>query len=485
MDEHSTLTAEVRASLAPIVQAYVASLERQILLVRDQVATLGAALTKVQGELADAQARLHQNSGNSSRPPSSDPPGPRPYLKRKPSGRKRGGQKGHPGHARIHLAADQIASQVDHRPVQCPGCTFPLHATLPSEGGPICVQIWEIPPLTAEVVEHRSYRVRCPRCGVLVPAADLPAGAFGPRLTAMGSLLHGRFRLSMRETAEAFADLFGVPLGPGSVSTLCQEVAAALDGPYEGVRARVEAEIHANVDETGWKQAGERRWLWAAVTALCTLFVVAKNRSAAVLATVLGETFDGVVGSDRYKAYLSVPLERRQICWAHLKRNLVAFAERGGEIGDWGTEAVDVVEKVFAAWYRDKEGGGDRAQLQAEIAPLRAQMQKLWERGTTLPSWMVRALCNDVGKMEPALWTFATVEGVEPTNNAAERALRPAVLWRKGCFGADSAEGNTFVAKVLTVAATCRQQKKPLLTYLTDALIAYRDGQLAPPLLPV
>jgi len=250
------------------------------------------------------------------------------------------------------------------------------------------------------------------------------------------------------------------------------------------VRAQVEAETHAKVDETGWKQAGERRWLWAAVTALCTLFVVAKNRSAAVLVTLLGETFDGVVSSDRFKAYLSIPIERRQICWAHLKRNLVVFAERGGEIGDWGTEAVGVVEKVFAAWYRYRDRGGDRAQLQAEMAVLRAQMQTLWERGMTLPSWMVRALCNDVRKLEPALWTFVTVVGVEPTNNAAERALRPAVLWRKGCFGADSPAGNTFVAQILTASTTCRQQKRHLLAYLTSAVIAYRDGQSAPSLLP-
>jgi transposase len=273
-----------------------------------------------------------------------------------------------------------------------------------------------------------------------------------------------------------------VPLGPGSVSTLCQEVNAALDEPYADVRARVEAEAHANVDETGWKQAGERRLLWVAVTAQCTLCVVARNRSAAALLAMLGEAFEGVVRSDRYKAYLSIPIERRQVCSAHLKRNLAAFAERGGGIGDWGTEAVGIVEKVFAAWYRYKDGGGDRARLQAEMGSLRTQMQGLWERGTTLPSWMVRAFCNDVRKLEPALWTFATAKGVEPTNNAAERALRPAVLWRKGCFGADSAVGNAFVAKILTVIATYRQQQRHLLGYLTEAIRAQRAGRLPPPL---
>ncbi len=440
MDEHPTLSAEVRAALPAVVVAYLAYQERQIALLRERVGSLEGELAQLRLAFAKVQARTKLHSGNSSRPSSSDPPGAPPRPKRKPSGRKRGGQKGHPGHARIQLGADQITAQAEHRPVQYPGCTLPLDATLPTEGEPICVQVWEIPPITAEVTEHRGYRVRCPHCAALAPPPDLPEGAFGPRLTAMGSLLHGRFRLSMRDTTEVFADLFGVPLGPGSVSTLCQEVPTALDEPYEQVRAHVETETHANVDETGWKQAGERRWLWVAVTALCTHFLVAKNRSAAVLVSLLGETFDGVVGSDRYKAYLSIPIERRQVCWAHLKRNLVAFAERGGEIGDWGTEAVGVVEKVFAAWYRYKDGESNRAQLQEEVAGL--------------------------------------------TSNAAERALRPAVLWRKGCFGADSGAGNTFVAKILTASATCRQQERQLLTYLTNAVIAYRGGRQAPSLLP-
>jgi len=470
MSEVPVLPAEVRSALPPVAQAYLAYLEAQLM--------------EQAQRLADLEAGLHQHSGNSSRPPSSDPPSAPPRPKHVPSGRQRGGQQGHAGHTRLQLTEENLSAVVEHRPVQCPSCSLPLCRDLPTEGEPNRVQVWEIPPIAPQVTEHRGYRVRCPHCAVLVPAPDLPEGVFGPRVTAIGSVLHGRFRLSMRETTEVLGDLFGVPLGAGSVSTLCQEVNAALSEPYEEVRAQVEVETHANVDETGWKQAGEKRWLWVAVTALCTFFVVAKKRSAAVLLSVLGEAFDGVVSSDRYKAYLSIPIERRQICWAHLKRNLLAFAERGGAIGDWGNEAVLLVEKVFTAWYRFKEGGGDRAQLRHEMASLRTDLQVLWESGGKLPSWTVRGFCHDVGKLEPALWTFVTIEGVEPTNNAAERSLRPAVLWRKGCFGADSADGNAFVAKILTASATCRQQKRHLLTYLTHAVVAYRHGQTAPSLLP-
>jgi transposase len=485
MDEQPRLPMEVRAAAAPAIQAYLAFQDSQIILLQEQIVSLQGDLGKLRLQLADALARAHQHSGNSSRPPSSDPPSAPARPKKAPSGRKRGGQKGHLGHTRLQLSAENLSGVVEHRAVQCPSCSLPLSLELPTEGEPERVQVWEIPPITPQVTEHRGYRVRCPHCAVLVPAPDLPDGAFGPRLTAIGSVLHGRFRLSMRETTEVLGDLFGVPLGVGSVATLCQDVSAALSEPYAAVRAQVEAETHANVDETGWQQAGDKRWLWVAVTALCSLFVVAKHRSAAVLLSLLGEGFDGVVSSDRFKAYLSIPVERRQICWAHLKRNLLAFAERGGPVGDWGKEAVGIVEKVFAAWYRYKDGGGDRAALQGEITPLRQDLQEVWARGAKLPSWMVRGFCADVGKLEPALWTFVRVEGVEPTNNAAERSLRPAVLWRKGCFGADSTNGNAFVAKILTASATCRQQNRHLLTYLTDAVAAYRDGQPAPSLLPV
>lgn len=484
MDEHLTLSPEVRAALPASVAAYLAFQDHQIAVLQERVGSLEGELAKLRLDLVEAQVRSKQHSGNSSRPPSSDPPDTPARRKPQPSGRKRGGQKGHAGHARLQLAPEQITATVTHRPTQCPSCTLPLESALPSEGEPVCVQVWEVPPIVPEVIEHRGERVRCPHCATLVPAPNLPLSAFGPRLTAIGSVLHGRFRLSMRETTDVLADLFGVPLGSGSVSSLCQEVNAALTEPYEAVRAHVEVATQVNVDETGWKQAGEKRWLWVAVTAICTFFMVATNRSAAVLLIMLGDAFDGVVTSDRYKAYLRIPLARRQICWAHLKRNLLGFAERNGPVGDWGKEAVGVVEKVFTAWYRFKGGTTDRAGLQAEMAPLRTHLQTLWASGEKLPSWMVRGFCHELAKLEPALWTFVTLDGVEPTNNAAERSLRPAVLWRKGCFGADSSAGNTFVAKILTARATCRQQQRHLLTYLTDAVIAYRDGLPAPSLLP-
>jgi len=386
MDEQPTLPAGVRASLPPVVQAYLAHQDSQIALLREQIVTLQTQLNKFQLQLADAQVRKPPHSGNSSCPPSSDPPDASPRPKRPPTGRNRGGQLGHPGHQRIQLREEDLTAIVSHRPQQCPACSLPLAADLPVEGDPQRIRVWEIPPIHPEVTEHRRYAVRCPHCDVLVPAPDLPASAFGARLTAMGALLHGRYRLSVRETAGVFDDLLGVPMGIGSVSGLCREVSAAVAEPYEAVHEAVQQQDSVNVDETGWKQAGKRRWLWVAVTRLGTLFLVAQSRAAHVLTTLLGENDPGIVGSDRYRAYLSIPTEQRQICWAHLKRNLAAFAEHGGIVGDWGKEGIGFVAKIFAAWHCFKDGESDRSGLQTEISTIRKEFRTFLERGGEVPS---------------------------------------------------------------------------------------------------
>jgi transposase len=389
MNEVPVLPADVRCTLPRVAQVYLAYLE--------------AELTQQGQRLADLEARLNQHSGNSSRSPSTDPPAAPPRPKQPASGRKRGGQKGHAGHTRFQLSADAITQIVTHRPLQCPSGTLPLDAALPTEGDPICQQVWEIPAVVAHVTEHRGYGVRGPHCAVLVSAPDLPDGAFGPRLTAPGSVLHGRFRLSMRETAGVLDDLFGVPIGVGSVPTLCQETSSALDDACLAAAEQVKSAAHVNVDETGWKQAGARRWLWTAVAAHCTRFLVATRRNAAVLPTLLGDTFAGLVSSDRYGVYRQIPIERRQVCLAHLKRNVTAFAERGGTVGEWGKDVSTTFDNVFAAWHDFTDAGRDRARLIETIAPLRDKIHTLLDHEKRHFSWQAQSFCSDVSTLEPAL----------------------------------------------------------------------------------
>ena len=441
---------------------------------------------RLQARVADLEARLTQHSGNSSRPPSTDPPSAPPRPKRAPTGRPRGGQPGHPGHQRDLLPPGQVDEFIIHHPPACPHCQTVLPHDLPATEV-LRQQVWELPPVQPHVTEHQFPTVCCPHCRSPVRAPrppEVPPGAFGPRVAALVSLLHGRYRLSERETVALLADLCGLAVSLGSVAALCQSVSTALAPVYAEVQATLERQPIANVDETSWKEAGARRWLWVAVTAVCTLFRVAQHRSAAALQALLGDDYDGLVGSDRYCAYNSLPVERRQLCWAHLKRNWQAFRERDGPVGVWGEAASKQIDQLFAVWYRFREGELDRAGLQAAMAPVEGELRALVECGRDeLPWEKARGFCRDLLLVWPALWTFVTVAGVEPTNNAAERALRPAVLWRKGCFGTQSELGSAFVARILTVTATCRQHERQVLTFLTEAVSAYCAGLPAPALI--
>jgi transposase len=484
--ETPTLPDELRATLDPAVQAYITFLELQAASLQSQMSALQAEVAALRTQLAAAQARARQNSGNSSRPPSADPPDAPPRPRRNPTGRPRGAQAGHKGHTRNLLPAAAVDEIVEHRPTHCSRCQTALPVDLPDLAEPLRQQVWDIPPVVKPVVtEHRFHTVCCPACQTPVQAerpVAVPLGAFGPLVTALVGLLHGRYRLSTRETVALLLDLFRLPMALGSVPALCEEVSAAVAAPCEEAQAALSASSRANVDETSWKQAGQRRWLWVAVGVASTVFLVAATRSAAALTLLLGSAFGGIVGSDRFGAYRSVPKERRQVCWAHLKRNFTALAEWGGPTTVWGKEALALTERVFVAWHRFRTGDCDRSGLQAALRSVRAEIQTLLERGVALRSDKVQALARELLALWPALWTFVSVAGVEPTNNVAEQALRPAVLWRKGCFGAHSEAGNVFVQRILTVSATCRQQQRHLLTFLTVAVRAHRAGLPAPAL---
>lgn len=458
----------------------MAALEAEIAALRGEVADL-------RSQVLDLTRRVTQNSQNSSRPPSSDPPAAPPRSKKRSrSERKRGGQPGHPGHHRLLKAVAEVDDVVAHRPQTCPDCQSSLPADAETVGEPLRQQVWEVPPIQTTVTEHQYLAVRCPCCGKLVRAerpVEVPPGAFGPRLTSVVGLLNGRYRLSKREVGDLLAEVFAVPMSDGSVVSACEHVSAALAEPYGEAQAVVEEAAHAHVDETGWKQAGQRRWLWAAVTTLVTLFHLAATRRRAELSRLLGDTYGGRITSDRFSAYAHLPLARRQVCWAHLKRDLVALSQAPYRSGEWAERALAVEGQVFALWHRFRDGQIDRVSLLVFMQPLRNQFKALLLEGLDLPYYKARGFCANVLKLESALWTFVEAPGVEPTNNAAERALRPAVLWRKGAFGSDSEGGLRFVERILTVIATCRQRQRPLLPFLTQAVAAHWAGQPAPVLL--
>ena len=449
-----------------------------------------ALLTQVQQlqtQVTELQAQLTRHSGNSSRPPSSDPPSAPPRPAPPSSGRKRGAQPGHPGQHRELLPPDQVSELIVHRPSTCPHCQQSLPDDLPASGPVLRQQVWELPPVEPIVSEHQFPTLTCPHCHAQVRAehpAEVPPGSFGPQVVALVALLHGRYRLSTRELALLLSDLWHMPLSGGSVPALYQTASSALAPVYHEIQSVVQQQAVANVDETSWKESHQQRYLWVAVTVVATLFLVGR-RSRAVLESLLGAAFGGIVSSDRYSAYARFPVEQRQVCWAHLKRDWQFYRERAGPVGAWGEAAMQQIDKLFELWHRFRAGELNRERLQREMAPIQDELRASVEQGRdSLPWEKARGFCRDLLAVWPALWTFVAVEGVEPTNNAAERAVRPAVLWRKGCYGTDSVGGSRFVERILTVTTTCRQQQRPVLPFLADAVRAHWAGIPAPSLIP-
>jgi transposase len=378
---------------------------------------------------------------------------------------------------------DEVA---EHYPEECPLCHQELASTLPDVEEPVRHQVWDIPPVKPHVVEHRYHRVECPNCRTTVEAerpAGVPPGAFGPTVIALIGLLRGHYRLSIRKIAAVMTDVFHMPISTGGVVDLCHQLSVALAHPYTESQTQVGEADKANVDETGWKKAGKKSWLWVVVTVTATVFMIA-DRSAASLKALLGKTFTGIITSDRFTAYLAMPVERRQACWAHLKRNWQAFSERDGPVGEWGKKAIVQIEELFALWHQLKGEELDRAALQVRMKPVQTELRRLLEEGQTLPLTKANTFCKNVLALWPALWRFLEVEGLEPTNNTAERALRHAELWRKACLGTQSESGAQFVARILTVVDTCRKQDLHVLTFLTQAAQAHMSGQTAPALFP-
>ena len=481
-------------------------MEREALLALDKPALVelilrlqqeqAAVVAELRQEVAELRARLGQDSSNSSRPPSSDPPGTRAQRRAGsppaggPGARRRGGQPGHPGHHRALLPDERVDRMVVVMPPACRGCGTALRpergvADPPDE----LVRVAELPPVRAEVTEYRLAARRCGSCGTITRAARPPeagAGSFGPRLQAVAALLVGRYRLSRREAVACLAEVGEVELSVGALAHLERATSAALAPTVAEVAAAVRQAAVANLDETGWWQGAKRAWLWTVVTETLTLSRLDPSRGKAVVQDLLGADWTGIVGSDRYSAYRYLPLEQRQLCWAHLIREFRRIAAYNRHQRPLGERLLTITGQVFDAWGRFEAGAIDRPALRQELAPCQAELRQALEDGLDPPHAVVAgALCGNLLDCWPALWTFTRVDGVEPTNNAAERALRPAVLWRKGSFGTQCDHGSRFVERLLTVAATCKQQGRGLLDRLVEAITAARLGLPPPSLVPI
>jgi transposase len=446
-----------------------------------------ARIADLERRLAEVEARLNTNASNSSLPPSANPLGADKPVKKKKSKRRRGGQPQHPPHLKQLLPPERITHTHPIVPDHCTHCQTALpQAAGPDDPEPKRFQTIELPPLVVEVTEYQAQARTCPCCGTVthatVPAA-IRAHSVGPRLTATLSYLTGAQGLSKRGVEEIAETIFGAPVALGTVANLEQEVSAAVAPAHAEALAAVRQADVKFADETSWKLWGKLCWLWAAATATVAVFVIHGKRSAVGLAALLGEDIHGVVHSDRWQVYRQLAAERRQLCWAHLKRDFQKLVDYGGPSAFVGRRGLRLVKELFAAWHAFQAGKVTRQQLQTALAPLERRLAKALLQGALGADARVAKFCVNLLELEDALWTFATTAGVEPTNNYMERLLRRAVLWRRRSFGCNSANGCRFVERILTVVQTCRLHGKNSLEYLCSAIHNHRRALPCPSLL--
>jgi transposase len=452
-----------------------------------RIARLEAELAELKATVRDLQARLKLDATNSSLPPAANPPQGRTPVVKPKSPRPRGGQPGHAAQLRHRLPPERVQQVVPFVPEHCGRCGEHLPAAAgPNDPEPSWHQYVQLPPLAAHVIEYQGHGRTCLHCGHLTRATipdELRQHTFAPDLTAAVAYLTGAQHLSRRAAEEVIETFFGVPIALGTVSNLEQQAAAALAPAHAEAQQEVQQANVKNVDETSWKQAGQKRWLWVGATARAACFVITLGRGLPGLLTLLGQKRQGILCSDRWSVYGCWRTERRQVCWAHLKRDFQKLVDRGGAAKKYGRYGLALVGIVFYEWHLFR-GGGSRAQLQWELEPFRESLREQLGRGARCRDRPTAALCQNLLAVEPALWTFLYEAGVEPTNNHAERMLRRGVLWRKNAFGSQSDGGCRFVERMLTVVQTLRLQHRPVFAYLTEAIAAHRTGSPIPKLLP-
>jgi transposase len=461
--------------------------EAAIDLIGELVATVAALQDRV-AELERKIALLSRDSSNSSKPPSSDGPAAKPKARppKKSKRRNRGGQPGHKGKNRNLIPIREVDLVEEILPAVCEHCHKPLAASRnPGEGKYFRYQVLDIPESKLHVTEYRLRCIRC-ECGVET-WAELPRIArsgFGPRLTAFAAYLTGVHRVTRRGLVDIFKTIFGIDISLGSVCKLHEEVSCALEPSYEEIKKALPQQGVVNVDETGWRSMGHPLWLWIFVAPSLAFFTLLPSRGAQALKGILGDIFGGILCSDRLSSYGRYHKGLRQVCWAHIIREIkgIRHACRSPDAVKFSRWTLSEIGRMFALFNAFRSEHLDRKTLVLKSVPLRARMSNCLQTYELSPDHDVARMARGLLKYWEHLFTFLEYDGVEPTNNVAERGIRPAVQWRKICFGNQSQQGELLTARLLTITRTCFFQGKNAFEYLVDAINAHRLGLALPSL---
>jgi transposase len=460
-------------------------LEEMTPAVRAFVEVLLAENAALRSRVEELERRLGRNSGNSSLPPSSDGPGQQPMRTTKPkSKRKRGGQLGHPKRTRPLIPTEECDRVVHHRPAACSDCGARLSGDDPH---PQRHQVTELPAVKPIVTEHQVHTLPCPDCGHRCRGqlpATVPRGCFGPGVVAVVTLLSSFGRLSQRMIAAVLRDLFHLEVADGQISRLQSIGRKALQAGYNDIVADVRNSAALNIDETGWRQNGSKAWLWTIVGRLATLFAVRPSRSRKEVHQLLGEEFRGIVVCDRYSAYNHLEDEGRQFCWAHLLRDFQAMIDRGGVSADVGARLKESGQKLIHHWKRLKSWQIQRTTFDGHSRRLRSEILDALHDGALCNEPKTAETCRRLSNECFSLFVFVHHEGVSPTNNAAEQALRKSVIFRKLSFGTEEKTGSRNLTVILSVTETCRRLRQRPLDYIKAAVHAAFNNKPAPELIP-
>jgi transposase len=460
----SKIPPELEAEMTPAVKAFVLALLRR---------------------LDEAEAKIEKlTPRNSSLPPSTEHPHAKP--KRKPTGKKRkqGGQPGHKRHTRELIPSEQCTSVTNCYPDACRRCGGHLQD---DDTEPKRHQVWDLPPIEPIVDEYQLHRGHCPCCGITTRAelpAGVPAGQCGPRLAAFTGLLMGHFRQSKRRTSMFLGDLLNIPCSPAWTVKIQNLVSHAVAGSYEQLRGELEKQPQLFVDESPTKEKQSKAWLWVAVAKTFAVFGIFGNRSRESLVSLVGDYSGVILNCDRAKMYLDG--KRLQWCWAHLKRDIQKLIDsQDNQIKRLGHDLMRQQRLLFEHWRRYKSSEITWRGFQQLAGPIRTEFNGLLLRGSFSGNAKLMGFCDELWPRKEHLWKFTQVEGIEPTNNTAERALRPAVIYRKLSFGTQSAAGSRYLERLLTISETCRLQNRNAYQYLIQAMEAKFKGKAAPSLLPL
>ncbi len=427
------------------------------------------------------------NSSNSSLPPSSDSikikaekQKERLDWKKKTSKYwkepKHGAQPGHIGRGRSLIPVDKVDKVISLYPDEsCSHCQSKVKGRQLRRRK----QIFDIKNGSGFVTEYQLYGGQCSKCNKRYCAklpSDIPSGLFGDDVIAKISLLTGKYRLSKSEVKDLLNDFFKLQISTGSISNAEHKVSVALKPCVDELAIEVNKQEVIHADETSHFNKGNLCWLWVATNTMLTLFKINPNRNTNAAMLLLGKDFSGALIADRYAAYNFIPSDRRQYCWAHLKRDFVKLSEhQDSKVASLGFSLVTNLKAIFSNYRKIKNKTAKIYQpilLRRAIARFYSKLRS----GRNLDDDKTRKPCIKLLKNRKSLWLFYHNANVEPTNNHAERQIRHAVIWRKKCFGTQSVRGMFYVERILSVIKTCQQQNLNCFDFIKKSLIAKREG---------